>query len=302
MNKDEVLDLELELSTYCNADCPLCYRNYTTFKEHYPENKFRELSHITAQLDEYPNLKDIRLVGSISEPTLYKNFFELVKYIKDRNVIIEICTNGDTHNPEWWNQLSLLMNKDDKVFFTICGSTQELHNIYRTGTKLTNILENAAAFRKNLDIDYAQCIRFEYNSDNFNSQEFKDFVSVFSNVYMTETFLLKDENNYINRKNLHLLKPNLEKQSKYLSVAKAAELKFSKGLSKEAFCKSYEQKSQQIDINGNVYPCYLFLEASKGSPWDQDYEKILSMQYEVCKFCEKHTMKHCIANGLDYII
>lgn len=302
MNKDEVLDIELELSTYCNADCPLCYRNYTAFKEHYPESKYRELSDVTSQLDEYPNLEYVRLVGSISEPTLYKHFLKLVQYIKKRNVKIEICTNGDTKTEEWWSTLGRLLDDDDKVYFTICGSTQELHELYRAGTSLSNIIKNVRAFQEHSSVDYAQCIRFEYNSDNFDSQEFKDFVSVFNNIYMTETFLLKDEDNYVDKTNLNLLKPNLKKQAKYLSMAKMADIRFKTGLSKQAYCKSWEQKSQQIDINGNVYPCYLFLEASKGELWDQDYEKILSMKYEVCKFCEKYVMGHCMENGLDYII
>jgi MoaA/NifB/PqqE/SkfB family radical SAM enzyme len=44
----KVVDLELELTTYCNAECGLCYRNYTTFKEHYPNNKVRPIT-ITTQ-------------------------------------------------------------------------------------------------------------------------------------------------------------------------------------------------------------------------------------------------------------
>jgi MoaA/NifB/PqqE/SkfB family radical SAM enzyme len=150
----KVLDVELELTTLCNAGCQLCYRNYTTFKDHYPETKVRPIEEVIAQLETFPDLEWVRLVGTISEPTLYKHFFTLVKYIKSRGVKIEICTNGDTHKPAWWSELATYMDDQDRVYFSICGSTQELHEVYRTNTKLVNILNNARAFRSENKNDY----------------------------------------------------------------------------------------------------------------------------------------------------
>lgn len=42
------------------------------------------------------------LVGSMSEPTLYPEFIPLVAYLKKRNIKIEICTNGDTRDDDFW--------------------------------------------------------------------------------------------------------------------------------------------------------------------------------------------------------
>jgi MoaA/NifB/PqqE/SkfB family radical SAM enzyme len=61
-----VVDLELELTTLCNAQCQLCYRNYKAFKDHYPETKIRPLDEVIAQLETFPDLEWIRLVGTIS--------------------------------------------------------------------------------------------------------------------------------------------------------------------------------------------------------------------------------------------
>jgi MoaA/NifB/PqqE/SkfB family radical SAM enzyme len=302
LNMPKVVDIELELTTMCNAKCGLCYRNYTAFKEHYPEKKVRPLVDIIKQLDEFPDLEWIRLVGTISEPTLYKDFFGLVKYIKGRGINIEICTNGDTHKPAWWSKLATLMDHSDKVYFSICGSTQELHEIYRTNTKLENILANARAFRSSNKNDYAQCIRFHYNSENFDSQDFKDMVSEFSHVYWTETFLQKEEENYVDKTNLDKLMPNSNKIDDYIHMDKFARAKFKAPVKGRAYCMSWENKSQQIDIDGKVYPCYLFLEASAGKPWDGDYQKILNMQHEVCKYCDRAVIELCDKKDLRYII
>ena len=300
MNKIE--DVELELTTLCNAECPLCYRNYNSYDEHYPKDLVRPLEEVIAQLESYNDLKWVRLVGSISEPTLYPYFLDLCSYIKARDINIEICTNGSTHKEEWCDKLGSVLNHNDSVYFTICGSTQELHNTYRTGTSLDKILRNSAAFREINPIDYAQMIRFDYNDNDFNSSQMAEMLKPFTNIYWTETFLLKDHSNYVNQNNLDKLKPYQGKIKEYELVEKIATLKFSKGLSKEATCKAFNENRLQIDINGDEYPCYLFLEASRGKKWDGDWEKILAMKYECCKFCEKSIVKICDDKDLDYII
>lgn len=298
----KVIDIELELTTLCNAQCQLCYRNYQTFKEHYPENKVRPLQEVIDQMDTFPDLEWVRLVGTISEPTLYKEFFSLVKYFKSRNVNIEICTNGDTHNPGWWAELAGYMNSNDRVYFSICGSTQELHEVYRTNTKLSNILANARAFRGPNKNDYAQCIRFDYNSEDFDSDVFKEMVSEFSTIYWTETFLLKEETNYIDTSRLNKLGPNPKKVDDYLYMDRFAKSKMASPVKGKAWCMSWEKQSQQVDIDGKIYPCYLFLEASKGKAWDGDYEKILAMEYDVCKYCDRAVIDLCNKKDLRYII
>lgn len=299
---DKVIDVEIELTTLCNARCSLCYRNYTSYKSHYPTNKIRPIEDIISQLNTFTELEWVRLVGSISEPTLYPKFVELVDYIKSRDIKIEICTNGDTHSPSWWRELADHLTQLDRVYFTICGPTQEIHEVYRTGTRLDNILNNAAAFRSSNKNDYAQCIRFSYNSDALDSAEFKDMVSVFSHVYWTETFLHKDVANYTNTQHLHKLTPPAHKIHDYRFVEKLANVKYNSSPKGVPWCMSWENKSQQIDINGQVYPCYLFLEASRGQPWDGDYNAILRLEHDVCKFCDRAVIDVCNKKDLRYII
>lgn len=241
------------------------------------------------------------LVGSMSEPTLYPHLISLVKYLKRKNILIEICTNGSTHDISFWKQLGKCLSNDDMVYFTICGSTQELHEKYRVGTSLAKILENAKALRSVKPIDYAQCIRFNYNSDDFESVAFKNIVKDFSHIYMTETFYPKDISNYKKSFDLSLFMPNKLKLHKYAKVKSIAEHVF-RMHNKKASCQSYNLKRQQIDVFGNVYPCYLFLEYSNLQLWNGNYNDIMSLQYDCCKFCEKRIYEYCVKNKLDYII
>jgi MoaA/NifB/PqqE/SkfB family radical SAM enzyme len=309
LDLNRVEDIELELTTLCNASCPLCYRNYKVFKEHYPKRIIRNIIDIKNDIDKFPNLKYIKLVGSISEPTLYPNFLELIHYIKSKKLEIEICTNGDTNNQNngyWWKELGKLLSLNDQVFFSICGSTQELHEVYRKGTKLNNILRNAKRLRNEKPIDFAQCIRFQYNDEDFNSDQFKELIKEFTNIYWTETYLRKPNENYLKPDNLNLLYPLLSKKDKYLKVENLAtrifqQKKIETSCGNSMKCMAYENKSLQIDINGNIYPCYLFLEASNGNKWDKNWSKILNGNYEVCKFCHKN-IKAITEKEMHYII
>ena len=211
-----IRELEIEFTTLCNARCPLCYRNYKSFKDSpcfLP--RARGLAESIKQLESMPNLEFVMLVGSMSEPTLYFGLFDVIKHLKSRGVRIEICTNGDTDNVYWWRDLGKLLSLEDKVYFTICGSTQELHEQYRAGTSLSHILANAAALRSILPVDYAQCIRFDYNSSNLDTAEFKKMVSQFSHVYMTETFFPKDIDNYRAKFDISKFMPCKEKIKMY---------------------------------------------------------------------------------------
>lgn len=89
---------------------------------------------------------------------------------------LKICTNGSTNNVEFWENLGKLLSENDRVWFAICGSSEEMHQKYRAGTILADILKNASHLRLNKKVDGVKCIRFRYNSDDFESQEFKDMI------------------------------------------------------------------------------------------------------------------------------
>jgi len=299
-----IIDIEFELSDVCNANCPLCARNYKNIKI---ENKFRPINEIIYQLDyllKDNNIKWIRLVGALSEPTLYPDFFKLIKEIKYRCINIEICTNGDTHDTTWWYELSTLLTQNDKVYFTICGSTQEIHEVYRKNTKLENILNNIKSFQLGgLNIDYAQCIQFNYNQKDLNSERFLNKIDFISNLYMTETYLKMDPNNYNSDiVKTDILDPIPNKDYKKLdSITK----NFKKNKVK-INCKAKEQNSIFISKDGEIYPCYLFYEQSllnnPNIDKNWDYKKIERFEYPWCRFCEKSTRKILQKKDMEYII
>ena len=304
--KQKMKMIEFDLTGTCNINCPLCARNYKAlnndkrifYNERTPEE-------IISQIDEYPNLEKINLVGATSEPTLYKEIFKLIDLIHDRNLEIEICTNGTARNENFWRLLGHKLNANDSVYFTVCGSTQELHEVYRVNSDLKKLLFHAKVFReaaKDKKIDYIQHILFDYNKDDLESDEMKAIINEFSHVNYTKTYFTRDPSIYVDQKNIDKLKIHNDDLVYYDAAVKRGKyLVEHKTNNYTITCESLENNNIHIDQEGKVYPCYIWLEESGIREWDGDYKKILNFDYDCCRYCEKNLKKMLAAKGCELL-
>jgi organic radical activating enzyme len=303
LKKEDILEIELDLTGTCNLDCPLCTRNYINAKHLIKYNE-RPLLEIIAQLEEYPNIQNCCMAGIISEPTLYKEFFGLIKYLVGRKIELEIYSNASIHNEAWWAELASLVSPRDKVFFTVCGSTQELHQKYRVNSSLAKILANHKAFKAACpyNVDYIQHIRFEYNAEDFESPAMKEIMSRFSHdasidslPYNERFGFIKDEENKIK------LIADLARHYKVISdIAKKRYVENKKGtISCQMRCKSLETRFIAIDQFGEIFPCFLYRIYNTEEKFTLNYEKINKFTYDFCYECEATTTGLLEKNNLE---
>lgn len=293
LKKEDVLEIELDLTGTCNLDCPLCTRNYINAKHLLKYNE-RSVEEIIKQLDEYPNIKNCCMAGIISEPTLYKRFFELIKYLVGREIELEIYSNASVHTTDWWAQLAKLVSPRDKVFFTVCGSTQELHEKYRVGSSLKKVLENHKAFKEACPypVDYVQHIRFDYNREDFESPAMKEIMSRFSNDASIDSLPYNERFGFIpDEANRIKMTADLARHYKLISdSARKRYLQNKTGeISCKMRCKSLETKFIAIDQFGEIYPCFLYRIYNTNEKFDLNYEKINNFTYDFCYECESMT-------------
>jgi len=167
MKKEEVKILEIGLINACPLKCPMCTRQDEEVsqlsKDILPLDKIKEV------IEYFPNLVTIDLVGTISEPTLYPDFLELVSYIKSRNIKIFISSNANSRNKIFWTELGLLLDKDDVIKFAVDGSTQEIYEKYRVDGNLQKVLNNHTYFKNNNNLSILQFILFEHNKDDIEN-------------------------------------------------------------------------------------------------------------------------------------
>ena len=248
IEKDKVIRVEVGLTSTCNLECPLCIRQtHPEFIDNSPV-KFRDKEEIIKQLEDYPNLEFITIAGAVSEPTLHPQLFDIIEHFIDRDLEISLFLNGDTHDDMYYKKLGLLFRRArGKVYFTICGSTQELHSKYRVNSDMKRVL-------KRLDIvdTYSKkavltWLVFNYNKDDFdkNHKMFSKYkTEYFNTLPVQEHFQLTDE------------------QSKGIKLIPELHNIYEENIDRNDFenivCPSIEYQFELVDFEGGTAPCVLW--------------------------------------------
>jgi len=152
---DQVRRIHVELTTRCNARCPMCMRNYRGFEYNsgYPDcelslEQFKHiltpavLTTIMQQDQEFTGRRGVNFNGNLGDFALAKHAVEIVKYLVEQQVPVSVNTNGSLRTPEWWAQLA---RPGVQVGFAIDGLA-DTHSIYRQDTDWHKIINNARAF------------------------------------------------------------------------------------------------------------------------------------------------------------
>jgi organic radical activating enzyme len=240
----DIRRIELELTSTCNLKCPLCIRSLDVMD--LPKNEYRALEDILAQLNQYPNLEFVTIAGAVSEPTSHPNLLDIVKYLKARNIEISLYINGDTRSDSYYVRLGVLFrNCKGNVYFTMCGSTQELHERYRVNSNLNRVLS-----RLNIVNRYSgnkgilTWIVFNYNEQDFeeNYQKFKD-------KYRTEYFYTLPMDEHFKLGGNIRLPEKLHK----IYLDRIDRTDFS-----NIICPANNSNFVQITYDGQVNPCSLY--------------------------------------------
>jgi hypothetical protein len=109
--------VNLELTNHCNLRCTICPVN-TTMRR--PKG-FMDPALFRRVIDDNPQIHFV-LAFQWGEPLLHPNFFELVRYAKDRGVSTMITSNGTHLTPE--NRKSLLECGLERITFSVDGDAE----------------------------------------------------------------------------------------------------------------------------------------------------------------------------------
>lgn len=146
-NYKDIRGVHLEISSLCNAECPLCPRNFFSYplnngyKEHamtIDEAKKIFPSEFVGRLD------NLHINGNFGDLVMCPDAVDIVKWFRQNNPKMKISasTNGGARNVEFWQELAKL---DCRIVFCLDG-LKDTHSIYRRNTVFETVIKNAKTF------------------------------------------------------------------------------------------------------------------------------------------------------------
>jgi MoaA/NifB/PqqE/SkfB family radical SAM enzyme len=190
-----IKQIELEITTRCNAACPQCVRNYyggKTWSSLPLVDLDREITcqRLKPFLNDRPHIK---FCGTYGDPCVRKDLIEWVHWVRQNSDCpITINTNGGIQTPSWWRELARALGPEDKVFWGIDG-LEETNHIYRRGVVWKNLERNIEAFNQAGGRSVWSFIVFEHNQDQVDLARSRSQKLGFENFAVKKTSRFVDK-------------------------------------------------------------------------------------------------------------
>lgn len=182
--------LQIELTNYCNAACPMCIRDEMHSAE--LNNTNVSVNELKKWLDpcDWDNLENIALAGSVDEPVLNPEFIEILEYFLRLNeqLIVSVSTNGGGRSKVFWKKLGEISKKTGRVeiIFGIDG-LEDTNHIYRRNVNWKRLQNNFREYINNGGSAIWQFIVFEHNKHQVESAQLVAKEEGFKRVKLRES-------------------------------------------------------------------------------------------------------------------
>jgi MoaA/NifB/PqqE/SkfB family radical SAM enzyme len=143
----EIRHVHLEISSRCNADCPLCPRNFYgyPYNDGYVEH---DMSLVEAKkifsTEFLLNINEIYVNGNFGDAVMNADTVPILAYFRETNprLKISVSTNAGARGRDFWESLAHL---NVEVLFCIDG-LEDTHSLYRQNTLYSTVIRNAGIF------------------------------------------------------------------------------------------------------------------------------------------------------------
>lgn len=286
----DIHTVHLEVTSRCNAKCPMCLRNISGGKTN-PLLPLTEISLADAQqffpVDFIRGLKRMYMCGNYGDPMVAKDTLEIFSYFKETNPHIQLAmfTNGSGRNEDWWTRIAKVV---DICHFGIDG-IGETHALYRRRTDFETVMRSAKAYIAAGGKAYWDFIIFKHNQHQIEEARLLSEQMGFSKITFKKTGRFFSYNNSAAKEyhevlnddgsvDYRLYQPDEDTLKNSALQSEAAIIKefgsFQNYLEKTPIrCKTAAEKSIYVSAEGYLWPCcwtglrmYPWYTKEKGDP------------------------------------
>lgn len=295
----QVRQVHIELTTRCNARCPMCMRNYRgyDYNSGYPDTelKLADIQHILKP-EFLRQLNKVSFNGNLGDFALSSDGVEIVRYIIDNGTKVHINTNGSLRGPEWWKKLAL---PGVEIGFALDGLA-DTHSLYRQDTNWDRVIEHAKAFINAGGTAIWRFVPFDHNRHQEEECRklagelgFSRFENIWDGRDTGPVFTRTGEySHYLGQNRYGPVPPLKDLLENHVTWFKADQFKLEKDKPNIDYnCKHYVNREIYIAADGTVYPC-CFLGFYPGQMHHAGNEQIKEIVKE--NNALKYDLEHCI--------
>jgi sulfatase maturation enzyme AslB (radical SAM superfamily) len=273
---EDITWIHAELSTLCQAACPLCARNDYGFKTRTDFPKCELTIEDWAKIFDNSNMNPNRFYfnGNFGDPIIAKDIVEITEYCFNRwpRIKIEISTNGGIRSEEWWSEFAIKFKKNNLIVDFCIDGLEDTNHIYRINVPYEKAIGNAKAFIAAGGRAYWRMIKFKHNEHQFEEAKHRSKEIGFNAFLVTDdgrnrgfTFIneidgywILPSENSTSDQSPQMIRPKVfeSKPPKIKDDGLIPKLE-SKWLANDKNIDCFVKKEQSLYLaaNGEVYPC-----------------------------------------------
>lgn len=246
--------IEVEVTTRCNLKCNMCEHTY--WNEVNKDMTFDEFKYI---IDQFPDLEWIGLTG-IGESFLNKDFMKMLKYVKEKNIYVELYDSFYFMNEDTVRELVEL--GVDRIFASIDAATKSTYEKIRVGSNWEKVMGNVKAldkWKKKMHTVFPElCFHYIITKDNIH--EVTDYLELLNQLKIDVSFVqfARMLHKYPETENLYIDVPK-EVQENILKKGEEVGIRVQWNLNlpedKPYFTECVAWTMPFIFVDGTVIPC-----------------------------------------------
>jgi len=304
-----IKQIEIELTTDCNAACPQCSRNL------YGGARWPTVPMVSLNLpwlqhklpqSVLSSLELVRFCGTYGDPGVHPDLIAIVDWFKSVSPAkIVINTNGGMRSTGFWQELAETLDSQDQVVFGIDG-LEDTNHIYRRNVKWHRLMANVKSFNDAGGTSVWQYLPFEHN------QHQVDIAETLSKKLGFSDFCVKKTTRFVNKQHEYVNETPIADSSRisFLRLPNKSDLVHNgyelittdtETLQNTSIaCIAQRLEMIYIGADGYVFPCGFLADRLYGFEAEQhrDYDQIQKL-FEVAGGAHKANLNY---TNLDDIV